>query len=206
MRNELQRYLDGELSKDALPPELAAEAERWDAVLDEAAELSGETAPPWLETAVMARLERPVPAFRRALDWLLRPATVQVRPAVALAAAALVALGVTLWPSAPDAPGVAATQASSDVVFVQFVYAGEATGSVGVAGDFNGWDSDRYRLTDPDGDGVWTGQFPVPAGVHKYMFVVDDEEWVTDPRAARYVDDGFGNRNAILSVSAGKAS
>ncbi len=31
------------------------------------------------------------------------------------------------------------------------------------------------------------------------MFVVDGE-WVTDPQADRYVDDGFGNRNALIEV------
>jgi hypothetical protein len=32
------------------------------------------------------------------------------------------------------------------------------------------------------------------------MFVVDGEVWVTDPRAERYVDDGFGMRNALIAV------
>jgi hypothetical protein len=35
------------------------------------------------------------------------------------------------------------------------------------------------------------------------MFLIDGTEWLTDPRADRYRDDGFGNQNAILAVSAG---
>jgi len=42
---------------------------------------------------------------------------------------------------------------------------------------------------------------PVLPGVHEYMFIVNGDTWVTDPRADRYVDDGFGNRNAVLAVA-----
>ena len=34
------------------------------------------------------------------------------------------------------------------------------------------------------------------------LFVVNGSRWVTDPRATRYSDDGFGNRNAVLAVTA----
>jgi hypothetical protein len=40
------------------------------------------------------------------------------------------------------------------------------------------------------------------------MFLVDGQRWETDPRAERYVDDGFGMRNALINVAvpAGRAS
>ncbi len=49
--------------------------------------------------------------------------------------------------------------------------------------------------------GIWTGRIPITPGLHEYMFVIDGTDWVTDPRAQRYSDDGFGNRNAILAVT-----
>lgn len=209
MRDELQRYLDGEIALDALPQELRDEAARWDALLGSATELRDEVAPPWMESAVMARLpDRRTNAWSRALAWLLEPRPLQVRPAAALALVLAVALGVTFWPrtgETPPVPGTVAEAGGESVVYVQFVYAGNDAGSVSVAGDFNEWQPDEYLLSDTDGDGVWTGLFPVSPGVHKYMFVVDGQRWVTDPNAARTVDDGFGMRNAILSVSAGRA-
>jgi hypothetical protein len=51
-----------------------------------------------------------------------------------------------------------------------------------------------------DGDGVWTGAVPLPPGLHKYMFLIDGKEWVTDPHAERYYDDGYGMRNAVITV------
>jgi len=42
---------------------------------------------------------------------------------------------------------------------------------------------------------------PVRPGVHGYMFLIDGTKWQTDPRADRYQEDGFGNRNAVLAVA-----
>jgi hypothetical protein len=35
-------------------------------------------------------------------------------------------------------------------------------------------------------------------GEHRYMFVKDGEEWVTDPMAPMQREDGFGNKNAVI--------
>ena len=40
----------------------------------------------------------------------------------------------------------------------------------------------------------------VEPGIHEYMFVVDGAEWITPPGAEGYRDDGFGSRNAVVTV------
>ncbi len=89
--------------------------------------------------------------------------------------------------------------AARATVYVQFMVQAPGASSVAVAGDFTEW-SPQLALEDADGDGVWTGRVPLRPGVHEYMFVVDGSEWMTDPNADRYADDGFGNRNAVLVV------
>jgi 1,4-alpha-glucan branching enzyme len=91
--------------------------------------------------------------------------------------------------------------AAAVVVYAQFALEAPGAASVAVAGDFDEWEGE-HRLTDLDGDGIWTGRVPVSPGVHAYMFLVDDATWMTDPRAERYAEDGFGNRNAVLAVAA----
>lgn len=206
MRDELQRWLDGELPDRDLPEELRGDAERLRTVLDTPREIG--PAPAWLESQVMRELpHQRGSAARRLLDWVLRPRTFRVRPATlgGLAAAMLAAL--LLWPAPPtpvpagETPVQAtATRDDDGRVYVQFVYVAPEAGAVHVAGDFNGWGPEGFELRDPDGDGVWTGRLPLSPGLHKYMFVVDGE-WVTDPLAERYVDDGFGNRNALINVT-----
>jgi 1,4-alpha-glucan branching enzyme len=101
-----------------------------------------------------------------------------------------------------EAPTNAVVPVSSGTqVYVQFVLSAPQAQSVAVSGDFNNWQQDGIALRDQDGDGVWTGLVALRPGLHKYMFLIDGEQWVTDPRAERYVDDGFGGRNALITVA-----
>jgi len=161
------------------------------------------TAPPWLEQSVMAEIEA-LPArnpLARAFDWLVRPAPIRVSPLMGGLVMAAFATVIFLRGS-DTAPEVAAGGEGDPVVFVQFVLEAPGAATVAVAGDFSEWEP-AFDLDDADGDGVWTGRVPVQPGVHSYMFLIDGSEWLTDPRAERYQDDGFGNRNAVLAVGSG---
>ena len=72
---------------------------------------------------------------------------------------------------------------------------------VAIAGDFNSWNHENNLLEDSDGDGIWTGTLKLEPGRYEYMFVLDGKEWVPDPNALRFVNDGFGNRNSILEIN-----
>ncbi len=215
MNEKLHRHLDGELEVEGLPPSEAGEAEAWDRLVSAIrSEIPGSPAPPWMEDRVMAGiLEHPEPSLvRRLLAWLLRPRPVLVSPLTAgVAIAGLATLLVLGWQEGGEPPAdvdilpptgssLASTPASAPVVYVQFNLHAPGASSVAVAGDFDGWEG-VHGLRDLDGDGVWTGRVPLSPGVHAYMFVVDESEWVTDPQAERYTEDGFGNRNAILAVA-----
>ena len=65
-----------------------------------------------------------------------------------------------------------------------------------LVGDFNQWRVCDAALVRVEED-LWTISMELPRGRHEYMFVVDGS-WVTDPGAVAYVNDGFGNRNALL--------
>ena len=209
MRDETRAYLDGERSRRELPAGAAEEAEAWERMLGALREDVPGPAPAWLEGSVMSAVRaataRRPSALRRAAAWLLRPSLSLSPLTVGLATAALAAL--LLVPRAGQDPAVDAAAAEGGAggaaepgVYVQFVLEAPSARTVAVAGDFNEWDA-RHVLEDPDADGVWTGRVPLRPGVHQYMFVVDGTEWVTDPGADRWTDDGFGNRNAVLAVA-----
>lgn len=199
MKAELQRYLDGELTFDALSPELQDEARAWEqAVGDVPEDVGGVHAPAWIEEAVMAAVSPP--AARRGsgragwVGWLTRPREIRVSPLVGgLLAATVAALMVLPRSGAPTGGETTAT------LYVQFIMEAPSARSVAVAGDFNDWEA-RHELDDADGDGVWTGRIAVQPGIHEYMFVIDGDEWVTPPGAEGYRDDGFGSRNAVVTV------
>lgn len=201
--DDLRAFLDGELDLDALSPADRIEAERWTTALDA---LPGREvdAPEWLEDRIMAAVEAaperkttaPDPAGSRSeRSWWRRPIEIRVTPLTAtLVAAALAALLLVPRGQTPVESVAAST------VYVQFVLDAPTASSVAVAGDFSEWEG-VHALDDTDGDGVWTGRVPLRPGVHQYMFVIDGAEWVTDPQAERYTDDGFGNRNAVIAVA-----
>jgi hypothetical protein len=213
MKEELHRQLDGEeranqlgegpktFSETDLPEELDA----WGRLLGAfQVELAQSAPPPWLESRVMAEIEAlPEPGrLKRLGNWLLAPRPLRVSPLLAGAAAtavlALLLFGRLSFPGVVQGPGEAT------VVYVQFAFEAPGAQSVAVAGDFDGW-AGSHSLEDGNGDGVWTGRIPLEPGVHTYMFLIDGATWQTDPRAERYADDGFGNRNAVLAVAAPSA-
>ncbi|MEN3043001.1 MAG: glucodextranase DOMON-like domain-containing protein [Fervidobacterium sp.] len=68
-----------------------------------------------------------------------------------------------------------------------------------IAGSFNNWsmsDTECYS----SGDGWWEAVLELPVGVYQYKFVVDGKDWVVDPNAPAYVDDGFGGKNGVFEV------
>ncbi len=162
----------------------------------------------------------------RLRGWWGRPRTLVWRPAHALAAAAVVVLatlgaatlldltvdsragsgteaGGADGPLATRAEGLEGTRVSGtagDTVLVRFVFEEPSAQTVAVAGDFSRWEPIELQPRWRDGRRVWTGVVAVPRGEHRYMFVVDGSEWVTDPLAPAVGDDGFGGRNAILSL------
>lgn len=148
----------------------------------------------------------------QAITWPFRPIRVPVPPALALAAGAALALFVFVWRGGgPPTPGASAASvvrpasleapAAPTRVYVELRFDAPDASSVAVAGDFSNWQP-TIALQDPDGNGVWTGLVPMSPGIHQYMFVIDGTRWVTDPGAARHVDDGFGHRNAVVAVAA----
>ncbi len=195
MDDRLQAYLDGELPLAQLPEELRGEAESWDELLDRVRHTAPAGAPMGLDARVRSAVAG-AGAHDRSnwLDWLLTPRLVPVPPAAVCAAAAIVMLLLlpyTFWRS----EDVADLQ-----VYVQFVVDAPSAETVHLAGDFNDWQP-TVSLEDADGDGVWSGRVALKPGVHEYMFVIDGDDWMTDPNATSYQDDGFGQRNAVVAVS-----
>lgn len=213
MHPDLQKYLDGDVARAELAPELRAEADAWDALTTAARGMNTAPAPESLAARVMAALP-PAPSrqprWRSALESLIQPREVRIRPVYGVLATAAIA-AVLLVPRTapapvPDAPTATATQTAATpntaapIIYVRFSFPAPDARTVALAGDFNDWQPGALTLTDADGDGVWTGTFALAPGVHKYMFIVDEERWESDPEADRYIDDGFGMRNSLIAI------
>ncbi len=82
---------------------------------------------------------------------------------------------------------------------VVMVYEAPAAESVAVVGDFNGWNTEKHRMVRRDG-GLWRARLKLPAGIYQYGFIVNGSQWVSDPRAEKLLEDGFGRENSLLLI------
>jgi len=125
--------------------------------------------------------------WARGRSWLL--------PALAGAAAMLaVMLGIDRLRSGPDVP------AASHRVAFRFELHAPGADQVELLGTFNNWKMGDIVLEGPDVSGHWTATVELPEGRHEYIFLVDGERWVADPRAATLRPDGFGHVNTVIQI------
>jgi hypothetical protein len=122
--------------------------------------------------------------------------------AIAAGFAGVVSLG-TLRSVVPVDGAVGATAAAAAIRdtarLVRFMLVAPSASRVGVAGDFNGWDAAATPLIAAESGGVWSAAVALSPGRHRYAFVVDDTQWVTDPHApGRSV---HGRRVSVLTVA-----
>lgn len=69
-----------------------------------------------------------------------------------------------------------------------------------VIGSFNKWQSQGFEMSYDEEKDAWVLEHELPPGDYEYVFLVDGDAPMPDPRAAFYVQDNFGNKNALLQV------
>lgn len=195
----VKQVLDGDLVAGALPPSLRAEVEEARRLL-EAVDRSDVVLSPQLDARVMAAVRRRAASPRhRAWRWLTAPS---VPPwVVGALAAAAIALVVIRSVSTHEPTAAVPVPTAPESAYVKFVLFAADARRVALAGTFNRWDPTVTPLTRTGSPGVWTVTVALPVGQHQYAFIVDGQHWVPDP-AAPSIDDGFGHRNSVVSISA----
>ncbi len=163
-----------------------------DKELDELLTAQRVSAPDDLVDRVMAGLpDAPTPSWGDRLRALWPDQGQWVLPAaIGAAAAVLLFAGILRFAGAPD----------PNALTVTFRLHAPDAQSVALAGSFNGWQPDELTLTGPDATGHWSATVELPAGQHEYMFLVDGDEWRSDPTAPFFRPDGFGRNNAVIEV------
>jgi hypothetical protein len=88
-----------------------------------------------------------------------------------------------------------------------FVYdpQGKTHATVHVAGDFNNWSATvaggGLALAYDAATKLWFGTFSVGSGKRLYKLVLDEQQWISDPRAPTGEADGLGGQNSVAQVA-----
>jgi Carbohydrate-binding module 48 (Isoamylase N-terminal domain) len=160
-------------------------------------------APPGARERLHATLAATAPPRRTssALSWWLRPFTVRIRPAWALAITAALAAAVFVLARAPHRSALDRHEWASNGIGarpVEFVLVAPSAQSVALVGDFNAWDPAATPMLRTADAGVWRMRVTLAPGLHLYGFVVDGRDWVTDPNAPLVPADLYGSRNSVV--------
>ena len=209
MTHPIDDYLEGRIPRSDLGRKEMREAEAAERVISQVRAFVDEREAPDVTRSVMRRIAEsmtahPKPAGRwrawLSLLWQPREMSFRFRPVYgALAVSTVVALvGLSLNGRAlPESSTVAGVPVPAAQLFVQFRLQAPEAMTVRLAGTFTDWQP-RYELHE-SAPGIFTITLPLSPGVHDYVFVVNDEQWVPDPHAPQ-VDDGFGGRNSRIAL------
>lgn len=122
------------------------------------------------------------PPLRHVLAGLIRPFGFAV---AGFAAAVLMVNTISFNP--PSSP--------NSNRFVLFEPAAER---VELTGSFTGWE--RVAMQRLGDSGYWELRLPVPAGEHRFAYILDGQKRMADPTLPAVERDDFGGENSILNV------
>ena len=213
IQNYIEDYLEGRLSTEeraeieghlAVCPACKKEFALWQELFHDLAvlPLTEEKLSPSFTNRVMQKIEQEEQAVTP--DWLEKISNLLALPRVSLkwgAAVTMVLMAVLFGYNLYFHP--VEQYCPNGLTDITFSMRADATQvqSIAVVGDFNDWDPNRNLLTDVNQDGLWTTTLKLEPGRYEYMFIIDGQKWVPDPSAYQYVNDGFGNKNAVLEIS-----
>lgn len=79
-----------------------------------------------------------------------------------------------------------------------FSFTAPTASSVQVVGDFTSWQQRPINLRQ-NTDGIWRATVELPAGAHRYRFLVDGE-WRDDPECLAHTPNPYGSQDAVRQV------
>ncbi|WP_319761087.1 hypothetical protein [Maridesulfovibrio sp.] len=135
--------------------------------------------------------------WEKTLRWINSPLEFKLTPLRVGFAIAMVAVVLFFSPK-----GVLIQNQQANVVSVRFEFnapAGEVK-NVAVIGSFNEWSAESSTMRYDQKDRVWIYETNLKPGDHEYVFLVNGNTVIPDPKAVYYRKDGFGSVNSIVSV------
>lgn len=89
--------------------------------------------------------------------------------------------------------------AKENVVKVTFSLPSDAAqDSVRLIGEFNDWEGTKLERQK---DGTWKTTVALsPGREYEFRYLVDDERWMNEPSADRYVRNPYGDDNSVIST------
>ena len=100
---------------------------------------------------------------------------------------------------AGDKPeGKTAVGSSSGDNVVEFEFEDADAKKVSVVGNFNDWNKDTNTMKLENG--IWKCSVSLKPGKYEYQFVVNDTDWIVDPKSGNAVKNKYEGMNSIIEI------
>jgi 1,4-alpha-glucan branching enzyme len=87
---------------------------------------------------------------------------------------------------------------SGAMVEKEFTLENASATKVSIVGTFNDWNKDTHPLSLENG--IWKARINLKPGKHEYQFVINDTDWIVDPKRDNSVENKYDGKNSIIEV------
>ncbi len=81
---------------------------------------------------------------------------------------------------------------------VEFEFEDADAKKVSIVGNFNDWNKDASPMKLENG--IWKCTLKRKPGKHEYQFVVNDTDWIVDPKSGTSVKNKFEGMNSVIEI------
>ncbi len=104
-----------------------------------------------------------------------------------------------MWEEEAEKENKTGTSTSSGTgVEKEFTYENQAATRVSIVGTFNDWNKDANPMTLENG--TWKTRINLKPGKHEYQFVINDTDWVTDPKQDKSAENKYEGKNSVIEI------
>jgi len=104
-----------------------------------------------------------------------------------------------MWEEEAEKENKTGTSTSSGTgVEKEFTYENQAATRVSIVGTFNDWNKDANPMTLENG--TWKTRINLKPGKHEYQFVINDTDWVTDPKQDKSAENEYEGKNSVIEI------
>ncbi|HNX74381.1 MAG TPA: hypothetical protein PLM07_07050 [Candidatus Rifleibacterium sp.] len=96
----------------------------------------------------------------------------------------------------PEAKPAAGSSSGDNVV--EFEFEDADAKKVSVVGNFNDWNKDTNTMKLENG--IWKCSVSLKPGKYEYQFVVNDTDWIVDPKSGNAVKNKYEGMNSIIEI------
>ena len=168
------------------------------ALAEEIKNLDLRDVPSAFSNSVMSSIiEESTPWWKKIFQWINSPLELRLTPLRVGFAISLAVLIIFLFPMTEQVHDPAVNVVS---VHFEFKAPYDEVRNVSVIGSFNDWSAESASMRYDSQSGIWIYETTLQPGDHEYVFLVNGNIVIPDPKAAHYRKDGFGSVNSIVSV------